>query len=203
MVALSNEGTEIMITDALLNFVPIGGALSLVGGAGVAIRSQVIDLLGEGVGVNPTLGNDIFGNTTVFGQADAMGVGNQRTEINVVIGTALAGAAGLTLNVKYQGAVDQGAGGNFQPGTWITFGAQTGITLAQGAANTVIARLPFLPPFPLNERPRYLSLLFSPVSAGGADPSGNFTAGTIASAVVVMSRDDFFAGQQPRNYTVA
>ena len=35
---------------------------------------------------------------------------------------------------------------------------------------------------------RPLRLLFSPVSSGGADPSGQFTAGTISSAVVVMKR---------------
>lgn len=189
-----------MITDKLLSFVSIGAALSLVGAAATSIRSDVVDMLGLGVGVTATQGNVLWGNSTVFGQADAMGVGNQRPELNVTIGTALAGAAGLTLNVKLQAAADDGTG---NPSTWTSIGGQDGITLTQGAANTVIARLPFLPPFPVNLRPRFLSLLFSPVSSGGADPSGAFTAGTIASALVVMSRDDYFIGQQPRNYTVA
>jgi hypothetical protein len=189
-----------MITDKLLAFVPIGSPLSLVGGAGVAIRSGVIDLLGVGAGVAPP---NIFGNATIFGQADGMGVGNQRPELNITIGTALAGAGGLTLNVKLQAAADQGVGGGFQPSTWISIGGQDGITLTQGAANTVIGRLPWLPPFPQNLRPRFLSLLFSPVSSGGADPSGQFTAGTIGSAIVVMSRDDYFVNQQPRNYSVS
>jgi hypothetical protein len=188
-----------MINDQLLAFVPIGSPLSLVGGAGVAIRSGIIDLLGVGAGVAPP---NIIGNASVFGQADGMGVGNQRPELNITIGTALAATAGTTLNVKLQAAADQGAGGGYQPGTWVNIGGQDGITLAQGAANTVIARLPWLPPFPLNLRPRFLSLLFSPVSSGGADPSGDFTAGSIASAIVVMSRDDWFIGQQPRNYSV-
>lgn len=188
-----------MILDNLISFVPAGAPLSLVGGAGVAIRSGIVDLLGVGAGVAPP---NIIGNATVFGQADGMGVGNQRPELNVTIGTALNGAGGLTMNVKLQAAPDQGAGGGYQPGAWVNIGGQDGITLAQGAANTVIARLPWLPPFPINLRPRFLSLLFSPVSNGGADPSGQFTAGTIASAVVVMSRDDWFIGQQPRNYTV-
>lgn len=192
-----------MITDALIAFVPMGAPLSLVGGANVAIRSAPVDMLGLGVGVNPATAGQIWGNTTVFGQADGMGVGNQRPELNVTIGTALAGAAGLTLNVALQYAPDLGIGGGFQPGTWQNIASQDGITIAQGAANTVIARFPYLPPFPFNERPRFLSLLFSPVSSGGAVPSGNFTAGTIASAVVVMSRDDYFIAQQPRNYTVA
>jgi len=195
-----------MITDALLAFVPLGAPLSLVGAAGVAIpSSQIIDLLGAGVGVNPAAAGQIWGNTTNFGQADAMGVGNQRPELNVTVGTALAGAAGLTLNVKLQGAPDPGAAGNWTPtnASFVNLGGQDGITLAQGAAGTVIARLPWLPPFPVNLRPRFLRLLFSPVSNGGADPSGAFTAGTIASALVVMSRDDYFASQQPRNFTVS
>src|ERR1700722_16984267 len=97
-----------MITDKLLAFVPIGSPLSLVGGAGVAIRSGIIDLMGVGVGVAPP---NIFGSATIFGQADGMGVGNQRPELNITIGTALAGAGGLTLNVKLQAAADQGVGG--------------------------------------------------------------------------------------------
>jgi hypothetical protein len=189
-----------MITDNLLAFVPIGSPLSLVGGAGVAIRSGVIDLAGVGSGNAPP---NIIGNATLFGQADGMGVGNQRPELNVTIGTALAGAAGLTLNVKLQAAPDTGSGGGYVPGAWQSIGGQDGITLAQGAAGTVIARLPWLPPFPEGLRPRFLSLLFSPVSNGGADPSGQFTAGTISSAVVVMSRDDYFINQQPRNYAVS
>ncbi len=195
-----------MITDALCNFVQIGAPLSLVGPAGQSIAApNVYDFLGAGVGINPAAVGQIWGNSTNFGQADAMGVGNQRTELNVTIGTALAGAAGLTLNCKLQGAADPGAAGNWTPAAnaWVNLGGQDGITLAQGAANTVIMRLPWLPPFPVNLRPRFLRLLFSPVSSGGADPSGAFTAGTIASALVVMGRDDWFVGQQPRNYSVS
>jgi hypothetical protein len=197
-----------MIIDNLVSFVPLGAPLSLVAGAATSIPSNVYDLLGLGVGVSPGTqsggsGGQIWGNTTVFGQADAMGVGNQRPELNVTIGTALAGAVGLTLNCALQCAVDQGAAGNYQPGTWINIGGQDGITLAQGAANTVIFRSPWLPPFPANERPRFLRLLFSPVSSGGAVPSGAFTAGTISSALVVMSRDDYFVKYQPKNYSVA
>lgn len=197
-----------MITDALLGFVPLGAPLSLVGPANTAIASGVYDFLGLGAGVSPGTqsggsGGQIWGNTTVFGQADAMGVGNQRPELNVTIGTALAGAAGLTLNCALQCAIDSGSAGGYQPGAWINIGGQDGITLAQGAANTVIFRSPWLPPFPANERPRFLRLLFSPVSSGGAVPSGAFTAGTISSALVVMSRDDYFAKYAAKNFSVA
>lgn len=194
-----------MITDSQLAFIQIGAPLSLVAPAGQTIPSGVVDLLGLGVGINPASAGQIWGNSTNFGQADAMGVGNQRPELNVTIGTALNGAAGLTLNCKLQGAADPGAAGNWTPAAnaWSNLGGQDGITLAQGAANTVIMRLPWLPPFPVTLKPRFLRLLFSPVSNGGADPSGAFTAGTIASALVVMSRDDYFVSQQPRNYSVS
>lgn len=190
-----------MITDALCNFVPIGGNLSLVGGAGVAIRSSVYDFLGLGAGVAPT--ERIIGNPTIFGQADGMGVGNQRPELNISIGTALVSAAGARLNVALQAAPDLGTP-TFQPGTWQTLAESGPITVAQGAANTVIFRCPWLPPFPRTLRPRFLSLLFSPIATDLAPATPlAFTAGTIASAIVVMSRDDYFANQAAKNYSVA
>lgn len=192
-----------MITDALLALVPIGGNLSLVGGGGVSFRSQVYDFLGLGVGVAPT--ERIIGNTTLFGQADAMGVGNQRPELNITVGTALvANVAGTLLNVALQAAPDTGSAGGYQPGTWQTLGESGGLTAAQCPANTVIARLPWLPPFPANLRPRYLSLLFSPLPAVAVPGTpGAFSAGTIASALVVMSRDDQFNKYGAKNFTVA
>ena len=63
-------------------------------------------------------------------------------------------------------------------------------------ANTLIARFPFLPPFPFNLRPRFVRLLFSPSSGG------SFTAGTIASALVTLGRDDYSAKYTANNYKV-
>ena len=183
--------------DALLAFVPINSPLSLVGASGVAIPSGVIDLSGFGAGVAVS---NIIGTPTTFGAPDAMGVGSDRPELLVTIGAALAGVAGLTLNCALQAAQDNGSN---QPSTWDNIGGQDGITLSQGAANTVIFRSPWLPPFPANLRPRFLRLLFSPVSSGGAVPSGAFTAGTIASALVTPVRDDQFNKYAARNYTVA
>lgn len=182
-----------MRTDATLSFVPLGGNLSLVAAVGVDIPStNVIDLLGEGVGTTVT---NITGTATLAGQADGMGVGSIRPEINVTVGTALVADTGTPLlNVQLQAAADDGAG---SPDTWQTIGESGDLTVAQCAANTVIARLPFLPPFPQNLRPRFLRLNF-------AIPTGtNFSAGTIASALVVPSRDDQFNRQAARNYTVA
>jgi hypothetical protein len=182
-----------MRSDALLSFVPIGGNLSLVAGAGVDIpSSNTIDLLGNGVGVAPS---SIIGTATLFGTD--MGIGGFRPEINAVIGTALTAVAGSTLNAKLQAAADLGAAGNYQPDTWNTL-AETGpMTAANLAANTVFMRFPWLPVFPQTLRPRFLRLLFSP-SAGGS-----FTAGTVACALVTLVRDDQANKQAAKNFSVS
>ena len=182
-----------MRNDALLAFVPDGAPLSLVAAAGVDVPStNVIDLLGLGVGVLPT--GQIIGTPTTFGSPDAAGVGT-RPEIHVVVGTGLVADTGTPLlNVQLQAAPDDGTG---NPGTYQTIGESGDLTVAQCPADTVIARLPFLPPFPENLRPRFLRLNF-------AIPAGtNFSAGTIASALVTPLRDDPFNRQSPKNYVVA
>ena len=186
-----------MITDALVAFIPIGAPLSLVGGSGITFRSGIVDLLGQGVGTAPA---NIIGNRTIFGTD--LGIGGKRPELNVTIGTALAAAAGTTLKAALQIAQDQGAGGNYQPGAWQDLISQDGITLTQGAAGAVILRVPWIPQLPAGFGARYMSLLFSPQLAS-ITPNGDFTAGTIASALVTNVRDDqankFAAG----NFTVA
>ncbi len=123
-----------------------------------------------------------------------MGVGAIRPELNVTIGTAAVGATG-TLNVALQAAADLGTP-TYQPDAWNTL-AETGpIAVANLGANTVIARFPWLPPFPANLRPRYLSLLFSVATA-------NITAGSISSALVTTVRDDQFNKFAAKNYAVS
>lgn len=187
-----------MRSDALLSFVPIGTALSLVAGAGVDVRAPgIIDLLGLGVGVVApnSNGNPIIGNVTTFGSPDAGGVGGIRPELNITVGTAaVAGTGTPTLNVQLQAAADDGTG---NPGTYQTIGESGALTVAQLTANTVIARLPWLPPFPENLRPRFLSLNFE-IPAATA-----FSALTIASALVTTVRDDWFQRQAAKNYAVS
>lgn len=192
-----------MFTDATLSLVPLGAPLSLVGASGVAIPSPLtIDLAGVGVGVAPP--NIIGTNVTVFGTD--MGVGEHRPEMNITIGTALAAAGGTTLKVALQAAQDTGAAGGYQPGTWLDLVSQDNITVANAVAGAVIARFPWIPEMPPNFQPRFLRLLFSPqTTAAGVTttPGGDFTAGTIASALVTTVRDDYSAKYQPRNYAVA
>lgn len=187
-----------MYTDALLNFVAPNGNLSLVAAAGVDVRApNVIDLLGLGVGVvaPDTNGNPIIGNTTNFGQADAMGVSRVRPDLFVTVGTAAVADTGTpTLNVQLQAAADDGTG---NPDTYQTLGESGPLTVAQLTADEIIARLPWLPPFPENLRPRFLSLNFE-IPAGT-----NFSAGTISSALVTTGRDDPFQMQAAKNYSVS
>lgn len=186
-----------MMTDALLSFVPLNGNLSLVGGAGVDIVCpNIIDLLGNGIGVAPT---SIFGNTAVFGSPDALGVGGARPEMNVVVGTSLVTGNAATLTAQLQGAPDPGAAGNYTPlnAAYVPFASSGGLLVANLTAGTVFFRTPWLPPFPANLRPRFLRLVFK-VPAGT-----NFSAGTISSALVTTVRDDQFNKYAAKNFTVA
>jgi hypothetical protein len=187
-----------MITDALVSFIPIGTNLSMVAGAGIAIpSSNVVDLLGNGVGVAPS---NIIGLATTFGTDE--GVGGKRPELNIPVGTTFTGAAGTTLKVALQGAADQGTAGNYQPSTWTDIVSQDNIALANLVAGAVIFRSPFLPTMPANLRPRFLRLLFTPF-LNGAPAGASFTAGSISSAVVTMVRDDQANKFAAKNFSVA
>lgn len=182
-------------TDALLNFVAPGSPLSIVGADGVDIPSpNIIDLMGNGVGTAPT---NILGNVTLAGSAGAMGVGRQRLELLVMVGTAFTTGNAATMKPALQLAADSGVGGSYQPGTWRTIAETGALTAAQCTAGTVIMRLPWLPPFPENLRPRFVRILFQ-ITA-----STHFTAGTIAVATCTPDRYDPFNKYAANNYAVA
>ena len=181
-----------MRTDASISFLPIGSNLSLVGATGASFPSNVIDLMGSGVGTAPP---NIFGNATVFGTD--FGIGAIKVQMDIATGTAFTTGGSCTLNVQMQGAPDTGAGGNYQPGTWQTFVESGTLTAAQLTAQTVIARFDWPPAFPANLKPRFMRLLF-------VTPAGqSFSAGTIAFAIPTMVRDDYAAKFQPKNYSVS
>jgi hypothetical protein len=180
-----------MLTDALLNFVPIGGNLSCVGATGASFPSAVYDVLGAGAGVAPP---NIIGNSALFGSD--MGIGDNRPLLNVVVGTAFTTVDAATLEVALQGAPDSGVAGGYQPGTWQTLIQSALLTAAQLTAGAIIARFDFPPAFPANLRPRFYRLLF-------ITPTGTqFTAGTIGSALVTMARDDDNNRFTPNNFVV-
>jgi hypothetical protein len=182
-----------MLIDSLVSFVPLGSPLSLVAAAGVNIASpNMYDFAGVGAGVAPP---DIWGTPTSFGQPDAMGVGGARPELVVAIGVAPTTSNSATLNAALQAAADNGSN---QPSTWYTIGESGAQAVANLTANTVFCRLPWLPPFPANLRPRFLRMLFQVPSAT------NFSAGSINYALVVPpgGRDDLFNKYMPKNFLV-
>lgn len=177
-----------MITDALVNFVPIGAPLSIVGAANASFPSNVLDILGTGVGTAP---QNIIGTRTLFGSD--LGIDWMKPAILAYVGTAFVGATG-TLNMQFQGAVDTGAAGNYQPGTWNTF-VETGAIAVGNLTAAQPLRLEFAPAFPFGTLPRFLRVNFATVNS--------FTAGTIANCMVTLVRDDYTAKYAAKNYTVA
>lgn len=188
-----------MLIDSQLFFVPPGSPLSLVGGSGVAIASPgIIDLLGAGVGVAPP---GIIGSERANFGMDP-GVGGNRPELMISIGTGLVAVSSATLKIALQAAPDTGAAGGYQPGTWQDVISQDNLSAANLAAGAVPFRAPWVPDMPAGLQPRFLRLLFSPQSSGGQTPGGQFSAGTIAYALVTTVRDDYAIKYAPRNYTV-
>jgi hypothetical protein len=178
-----------MMTDALVSFVPLNAPLSLVASAGTNIASNILDLAGPGVGYADT---NIIGTATVFGTD--LGVGSDRPMVNMVVGTSLTTSNSCTLNVAFQGAIDNGSN---QPGTWNTFMETGPIAVANLTAGTVFGKFDLAHAFPDLTFPRFLRLLFQVPAAE------NFSAGTISSAIFVMVRDDYSAANAARNYSVA
>lgn len=177
-----------MRIDALLSFVPLGAPLSLIGGNNNSVRSGVIDLLGQGQGTPP---QNIIGTTTNFGTDQ--GIGMFRPELMVALGNAaVLGAA--SYNFALQAAPDAGSP-TWLPGAWTTLGETGQIPIANLTANQVVARFPWLPAFPANLQPRYLSLLMTAV--------GTPTAGAINFALVTLVRDDQSNKFAAKNYKVA
>ena len=172
-----------MRLDAQLAFIPIGGNVPILG---APVASNIIDLLGQGVGQAP---GNIIGNRTLFGE-DA-GIGAFRPEIAAALGAAFVG--GTSLNMALQAAPDTGIGGGYQPGAWTTLGETGAVVTASLVAGAKLGRLPFLPAVPENLNPRYLRLLFTPI--------GTFTAGTIAYAIPTFVRDDQANKFAAKNYT--
>ena len=182
-----------MLTDALLSFIPVyAPPQSMVAAAGVSLQiGQTIDLLGQGVGTPP---QNVIGNASLFGQDP--GSGFLKPFLRTITGTAFVTANSATLNLQLQYAADTGAGGSYQPSTWNTIVESGTISAANLAANTILPKLEFEPVFPYNLRPRFIRL-------NGSIPSAtNFTAGTIAVALVLLGADEFANKLATRGYTV-
>ncbi|SDD94925.1 hypothetical protein SAMN05216337_1017130 [Bradyrhizobium brasilense] len=177
-----------MITDSLVNFLPIGSNLAITN---ASLPSNVYDILGQGVGTAPA---NIIGTRTLFGSD--VGIGGVKPQVDIGVGQAFATGNGATLNVAFQGAPDTGAGGNYQPGAWQTLVETGPLAAAQLTAAQIIGRFDFPPAFPANLNARYLRLLFQLAV-------GQFNAGSIAFAIVTMVRDDQANKFAAKNFSVA
>lgn len=167
-----------MRLDSTLNFVPYLSPLSCVGATGATFASQVIDLLGSGVGTAPA---NIIGNAATFGEDIGVG-GGVAPKLQCTVGTAFVTGGSATLTVQFQASADTAV--TFQPAAWTTILQSTTYTAAQLTANQILARFDWPPDFPANLNPRYLRLLF-------ATPTGQqFSAGTISFAGLTYVRDD-------------
>lgn len=178
------------LQDALLTFVSSANPLSLVSGAGIAIPTQPLDLLGVGAGLAPP---NIIGNATLFGTDH--GVGAHMLELVCRIGTAVTTSNSATLNVQWQFAPDAGTP-TYQPGTWSTVVESGPIAVANLTASTRVLAVKFPQMFPFSTRPRFMRLNFV-VPAGT-----NFTAGTISQGFLTDVPTAWSIGNQPGNYAV-
>jgi hypothetical protein len=175
-----------MITDQLVSFLPPGTNLPVTN---AAVYSNVVDLLGPGVGVTPEQAGIIIGQTVSKFGAD-QGVGIIVPELICAVGTAFAGTG--TLTVTFEGAQDNGSG---SPGTYQIFDASPAMTITQLAAASFFYRRKWPIEYPDGFNPRFTRLGFT--------PSGTFTAGTVAFAVVTMGPAANFSKFQGKNFVVA
>lgn len=172
-----------MITDTLNSFLPVGSNLAVTN---AAVQSNVYDILGSGVGTAPP---SIIGNPALFGSD--VGIGLWRAQIAMAVGNA-AFVGGTSLEIEFQAAPDTAT--THAAGAWTTLDRRD-YPVAQLTANAVIGRFDFPPSIPPGLNPRYLRLQFT--------PTGVFTGGVIAFALVTLDRDDQANKQAGANYKVA
>ncbi len=179
-----------MQIDSKLEFVPHSAApQTAVGAAGATVTfSGIIDILGSGVG---TVASSIIGNVTLFGED--VGIGRNKPEIQINIGTAFTTGNAATGNFAIQVAPDDGTG---NPGTWET-AAETGAKPVSELTANQVLRLAMPPAPPNTLRPRFIQLaLLVPAAT-------NMNAGTVSWAAIVFVRDDQANRRAARNYVVA
>lgn len=176
--------------DSQVILVPTAAPLLMSLATAGSVQSPVVDLLGQGPGTAPF---NIIGNVTLFGTD--FGIGKQQLELIVNTGAAFTTGNSATLTIQFQLAVDSGTP-TYLPGTWNTILEAPGLTAAQLAAATTVARFDWPPAFPTTLRPRYMRLNFV------AAASTAFTAGSIGFAGIVLCRDDQANKLAAANYAV-
>lgn len=182
-----------MILDSLLAF---SNAQSLITNTSTG-SSAVIDLASGGANTGTTYAvvpNLSFGNAAVFGEDLGTGSGMNDLHIGIYLGTTFLTANSATLNVAFQGAVDNG-GGTFSGLTWTTY-SETGAIPAASLVSPGTIRMVWPHRAIAAALPRFVRLLYQ------LPGSTAFTAGSINYAGVMLSRDDWTAGFYPANFIV-
>lgn len=174
-----------MISDQIVSFLPPGSNLAVTN---AAVFSNVIDILGVGAGITAAQANVIIGTATVPGWDPGAGI--VVPEIICAVGTAFAGTG--TLTMAFQGAPDNGSG---SPGSYQTFDQTPAMTIAQLTASSFFGRMKWPYEYPDGFNPRFFRLSFT--------PSGTFTAGTVANALVTMGPPIQFNKYAAKNFSVA
>ena len=157
-----------------------------------APSTLVIDLLGVGTG---NASQNIIGNASVFGEDIGIGSGPGIPTLLVLVTTTMTG--GTSVNVQFQGAIDNGSNA---PGTYNTYGESGAVVTASLLAGTMIWRqdVPAVIPWSLGvgagPMPRFIRLNYLIV--------GTYGAGAI-SAYIIRDRADYAARMYPSNFVVA
>jgi hypothetical protein len=188
-----NTGSAQAITSSAVRST---GILDLAFGAMLTSASTYVQFTGGG-------GYLITPSSYVF--AEDLGPGAIRLRLMGIIGTAFTG--GTSLNVAWQGAVDNSGGAypaNVSSLTWTTYGETGAIPVAQLGTTPSTAKIPNqvffnLPDWPdrmiATAMPRFISLLYTPV--------GTFSTGTIAFAGLMTQKPDFNIGSYVGGFQVA
>ena len=120
-----------------------------------------------------------FGNATVYGADLGIGEPIARLKLGMWVGAAFTGV-GVTLQVSWQGAVDNG-GGTFAGLTWTNYAYGPIYTTSILTAGQIIPLpdWPFDIPPSTNAMPRFMRLFYT--VSGGVYTTGTITAGVVTS----------------------
>lgn len=160
-------------------------------------NSYVLDLAtgqmltGTTYTVTPNLS---YGNATYFGED--MGIGDVAIPIFVNIGTAFTTGNAATLNVQVAGGPQAGVTGTISSDVTFAVYVETGAIAASLLTANANIKLYYPHRKVGASLPRFIRLQY-------ALATGQWTAGTINMAAIVLNRDDWASGLYPSNFVVA
>ena len=195
-MGLRLQGRCIIIIDSnyLFSGASLGNTATGQAITSTAASTNIVDLTGAGSGNAPL---NRIGNASVFGQDLGIGDGPASLHIDVWITTSFVSAGGATMQVQFQGAIDNGSNA---PSTYTTYTETDALTVAQLTRSLVIPEANVIrlwwPHRAIQAAmPRFIRLNYVVATS-------TFSAGAVA-AGLVMQQDEWAAGLYPANYVVA